>query len=504
MYASRSRSLTPSLYILLVLGSATGVVLRFVLLGNQSIWVDEMLTLLNGQFRGSLDLTALSENLQGPLVSAMMHYWAKLGMGEAFLRLPFAMAGSLSVLIMYKLSRRLFDTWTSLHVTMFVALSPVLIWYSQEIRGYAFAVLFVLAMSYLFVEWLGRPSARTLALYAACLLAGLLSNLSAGFVALAHFGYLAFVPGRSKLLGRWVVAVFVVLLLFSPWMREIVTGSNPERLVGGDTGEPLAGGASFSAMALPYTFYTFSVGYSLGPSLREIKGDRTDAVRANIHWILITGAVFLIPLVLGLRRMIQLRPDLLVFILLWVLVPVAATAVLAMRNIKVFTPRYGLVAVPAYAMIIGQGLAVISRSRYRFFTLALVGLLAISLYNYFTYPAYGKDDSRQAAKVIEENLAEGDVVVGVYAAEALQHYLYDTADVLVYGAKHVKSPEAMRVRSAALAGQGNRVWLCLSREELVDPQGVIRRWFDRNLGLVASYEFPGVKLYLYERRETSP
>jgi hypothetical protein len=35
---------------------------------------------------------------------------------------------------------------------------------------------------------------------------------------------------------------------------------------------------------------------------------------------------------------------------------------------------------------------------------------------------------------------------------------------------------------------------------LVDPTGVIKSWFDANLVLFMSWNFPGIRLYLYEKR----
>jgi hypothetical protein len=307
-------------------------------------------------------------------------------------------------------------------------------------------------------------------------------------------------PGRKRMLGRWIVAVFIVLLVFSPWAREIVLRAHPERVVGGETGEPLRGGAALNAMVIPYSFFTYSVGYSLGPSVRDIKAGGMESVKQNLHWVLAAAVLFAIPILAGLRKLLQMNPSLLFLLALWLFVPICVVILLVTRNIKVFTPRYALVALPAYAMIVGQGLSVISRSRFWVVTIVFTALLSISISNYFNAPAYGKDGFREAARVIESHFGDGDTVLGIYTTEPLVHYLSGTAEVSVFAAKDVISREAMVARCQAVAGGAERVWLSLCRESLIDPEGYVHTWFDSNLNLVRYFSFPGIRLYLYEKR----
>ncbi|MFH1313603.1 MAG: glycosyltransferase family 39 protein [Candidatus Eisenbacteria bacterium] len=494
------RSVEAPLKVFLAASVVIGVVLRYVHLGGQSLWVDEMLTIVNSHIGTAMSASDVFRNLQGPLISLMMHVWGAIGSGEAFLRLPFALAGGLTVVAVFYLARYLTGTWAALHTTFFVAISPMLLWYSQEVRGYVFVVLFGVLMTYFLVRWMARPSARDIVLYGVFLFAALVSNLSAAFIAFAHFLYLLLAPSRRRLLGKWIVAIFVVLLVFSPWVREIMVRVHPEKVVTGDTGTPLRGGAELSAMAVPYSFFAYSVGYSLGPSLRDLKTRRAEAVRENVHWIVLAAAVFAVPGIAGFRSMLRARPNLLLLLVLWLVVPFLAVIALVAGNVKVFTPRYALVAFPAYALIIGQGLSVISRSRFWVITVVLAGLLSISIYNYFSSPAYGKDDARSAAQFIAEDLREKDVVAGVYTAEPLAHYLEGTVEVETFGAGDVSSPENMAARCRSISEGAGRVWLSLCGEWLVDPGGNIRRWFDVNMDLVALHEFPGIQVCLYETR----
>ena len=501
MRRAYSRSNVESyLKLCLIAAIAFGVVLRFVHLGKQSLWVDEMLTILNGHIGSPISISDVFRNLQGPMVSLMVHFWGALGTGDAFLRIPFAVTGAVTVFAIYALARNLTGSWAALHTAFFASLSPVLIWYSQEVRGYAFVVLFAVLMTYSLTRWIEKPAGRNLVLYGVFLFAALVSNLSAVFVAAAHFLYLLLVPGRRKFLGKWIVAVFLVLLIFSPWVREIMVRVPPENPAGEPASTPLRGGSALSAMVVPYSFFTYSVGYSLGPSVEDLKLRRSEALKENTHWIVLAAILFGIPAVIGLRRLLQTNPGVTSLLVLWLAVPVIAVIILVARNVRVFNPRYALVAVPAYALVVGQGLSALSKSRFWLLVPAFACILGISIYNYFGSPTYAKDDARSAAQLIEENIEAGDVVAGVFTVEPLSHYLRGTATVEVFGANHVSSPDEMRERCAAIAQGGERVWLSLCREWIIDPEGYIHAWFDENLDLVDSFRFPGIRLYIYDKR----
>jgi uncharacterized membrane protein len=493
-----SRQSAGSLRAFLLAAIAVGLILRFISLGGQSLWVDEMLTLNNAHIGQDLKASYIFTNLQGPVVSLLMHVWAGVSSSEAFMRIPFAVAGALTVISGFFLARLASGFWTALNTAFFLALSPLLLWYSQEIRGYAFVLLFTVLMTYFLLRWAERRDGKSLIWYGFFAFAALVSNLSAAFILAAHFLYLVLVPSRRRLAGKWIVTILVVLLVFSPWVRQILVRVSPESATGGQNTQPLRGGAPLTLMAIPYSFFVYSVGYSLGPSVRDLQTRSGQAVRENIHWILLTLVIFAIPFAAGLRRLALEDRGLLVLLLLCIAVPLLAVSLLSARNIKVFTPRYALVCLPAYALIIGRGLADVSRGKLRYLTYVFAALLGVSLFNHFLVPAYAKDDARGAARVISENVEEGDAVVGFAVSQPLQHYLGDGFTVQVFEARDVESPEAMAARCASLAGGADRVWLSLCRDRTIDPEGVIESWFRGNMATISSFSFTGVRLFLFE------
>jgi hypothetical protein len=486
----------------LLIAVVAGLAIRFLDLGGKSFWTDEMLTIDNALIGQEMTRTHFFGMLQGPLMSLLVRLLGTISMAEGFLRLPFAVAGCLTVLSIYALARFFSGPWVALNTAFFVSLSPMLVWYSQEVRGYAFVVLFTVLMTYYLARWVENPRNRYLFYYGLFLFAGLLSNLAAAFVVMAHFVYLVATPPRRRLMGRWILSIVVVMLFFSPWVRSIVIATNVNRLAGADVGEPLKGGAKWSALAVPYTLFTFSVGYTLGPPMRRIQTEGMAVVMRGLPWVVATGAIFGAAAVVGLRKLKQENRDALFLVLTWIIVPMAAVAALAIRNVKVFTPRYALVSLPPYGLIIGRGLAAITKSRWWPVTIVFAGVLAVSLTNYFLVPAYGKDDARGVADKIMEHFEPGDSVLAVYGARPLEYYLDDFTAVGIFGEGDMRSVEAMKARCRKMADGADRVWLSLCREWIVDPDGVIHGWFDANMALVRLFEFPGMRLYLYTKRST--
>ena len=110
----------------------------------RGIWLDEAISI----HQARLSLHDLFRNLyngdrQPPLYHLAL--WLTIrafGHGEFAVRLPSLIAGTLVIPVLYELGRELYDRRTGLIAAAFAAVSPVLIWYAQEVRMYEFVALF--------------------------------------------------------------------------------------------------------------------------------------------------------------------------------------------------------------------------------------------------------------------------------------------------------------------------------------------------------------------------
>jgi uncharacterized membrane protein len=110
----------------------------------RGIWVDEAISI----HQAHMSLSGMLHNLRAtdnhpPLYFLIL--WATvrvLGSGQLAVHVPTIIAGTLLIPAVYITGRELFDRRTGLLAAALTSLAPLLIWYAQEARPYAFFMLF--------------------------------------------------------------------------------------------------------------------------------------------------------------------------------------------------------------------------------------------------------------------------------------------------------------------------------------------------------------------------
>ena len=157
-----------------VLGSVAAITaaaagLRFYGLGKQSFWYDEAFTVFlvhqtPGQLLSFLPVTESTP----PFYYMCAWAWSRaFGMDEVGLRSISALAGTLTVPVMYLIGRRLGSHRSGLLAAALAACCPLLVWYSQEARAYSLLVLLSAIGLLFFIYARLRPAPATLAGWAA-------------------------------------------------------------------------------------------------------------------------------------------------------------------------------------------------------------------------------------------------------------------------------------------------------------------------------------------------
>jgi uncharacterized membrane protein len=124
--------------------TALAAFLRFSTLGSQSYWYDEAVTvqLVRRSLSGMLRAIPGSESTP-PLYYVLAWGWSRLfGTSDVGLRSLSAVFGTATVPAAYAAARVFVSRRTSLVAAALVAVSPFLVWYSQEARAYAVFVFF--------------------------------------------------------------------------------------------------------------------------------------------------------------------------------------------------------------------------------------------------------------------------------------------------------------------------------------------------------------------------
>ncbi|MFA9477761.1 glycosyltransferase family 39 protein [Phycisphaerales bacterium AB-hyl4] len=155
--------------------TAFAATLRLFRLAEPSFWVDELYLVLHIAREPGIDYwlrplaylpTTFGLWLQqvdiGALSPTAVHEWRALGITEWSLRLPSAIIGVLSVLVLGYMSQRLVDRRTALLFTALLAVATWHLWVSQTARFYAQQILIYNVCLILYYDGVTRRSPRTL------------------------------------------------------------------------------------------------------------------------------------------------------------------------------------------------------------------------------------------------------------------------------------------------------------------------------------------------------
>ncbi len=190
----------------LTLGAAA---LRFATLGGQAYHHDEVVTasrVLRADFVHAIEAVGFSESAP-PLYYALAWAWTQLtGTGEVGLRSLSALAGVATVPVGYLLGVELRGRRVGLVVAALVAVNPMLLWYSQEARGYALLVLLTALAALYFVRALEAPR-RNIVLWGLFSALALATHYFAIFPIALEAAWLLWRRGRAALAGVAIVAV---------------------------------------------------------------------------------------------------------------------------------------------------------------------------------------------------------------------------------------------------------------------------------------------------------
>lgn len=243
---------------LLALGGIVvlGATLRFATINLQSYRYDEAVTVtrvLHPSLFDTFSAVPRSESTP-PLYYLVAWFWSRpFGTGEVWMRSLSALAGTASILVVYLAARALpLSRRAALIAAALVAVSPVLVWFSQDARAYSLVFLLT-ALSFLFFARARRSgSRRDLAWWAAFSALALAAHYFAGFAVIAEAAVLLWGSNRRAVaVALLPIAAMGALLLpialeqrehaHAEWISSQPRDERLERavakLVGSDNGD---------------------------------------------------------------------------------------------------------------------------------------------------------------------------------------------------------------------------------------------------------------------------
>jgi len=482
--------------------------LRLLLLDGQSLWYDEGVSAYMTPRSFAEIAAATSVDIHPPLYYWLLSLWAvPFGHGEIALRGYSVLLGSLMVWCTWGLGRTLAGPAVGLAAGALLAISPLAVQYSQEVRMYAQAGLLAVASSWaglslvraLLEETATRRRLLILAVGYGLLAAALLYTHYYGTLVIAAqqlwAGLVLIRTRRWRIVPFWAFGSGLAALLFLPWLPIALrqTGYYP------GLGSPQA------AWAL--VLDTVNV-LSIGMATTRF------AFRAGL-------APFLGLAVLGGISMLRGQGNRGILVLLWLVLPIAGIVILS-RSRPLYEPRFLMLVLPAWTILVGAGLVAVGHGLGRLLDARLglppvarhlavgaagaivAGLLLIptarSLASYYVDPAYARDDYRGLAQTVMLREEPGDAVVLTAPGqiEIFSYYYRGRSDVYPLPLQRPIDPVDTRARLEALGADHERVWLVRWAADEADPADLILGWLEGRGRRLGGSQFGRVELRLYD------
>jgi len=475
-------------------------ILRLFHLGHQSLWIDEMFTWLSSGGGGPLTLRDVLEDVHGPLYSAAVHVATRLGGAtEWALRLPSAIAGVLTVPAFAWLAARWLDRRAVAPAAWLAACSPFLVWYSQEARNYAWLMLGTCVSGAALLELQRHCDARNVARYFAAAVAALLSNLSFLLLAPLHLRWwLAGEPSTRRARIAWLAGVTVAIALIAlPWLPQVARTWDwrrlqPEHAAAADE-TPLRGATTFHAAAMPFALHAFAVGYTLGPSLRELRAHAGGGtLRRHAGELLATGLTFGVLGVLGLWSLARRRR--LAETALWLVAPGLVVSYFALHNFKVFHPRYLIVSLPCFLLVVTAAFTDAPARLRWLLGAAVAALWGVSLAQHYFVPEYGREDYRGALAIVRAGFSPGEQVMAAGAEEPVEFYARGMR-VEPFWLGFTTRPGRLEQKLQETFARAHGTWVVLSRAEDLDPEDRFASRLDASVPPSGRWSRPGVRVW---------
>ena len=438
------------------------------------------------------------------LYPVLLHAWLSLADADVWARLLSALAGILTVLVVWLIGRRYFSERAGLYAAGIAAIAPAHVHYSQYVRSYAFLGLFATLYLWCALDWFSERGRRpaipwwTVTLAAVGLIythyLALLVFVATTAVAVLHWR-------RSPcVVARWAGAHVLAAVLFLPGLPLFLHNLETDRVRDVQRGEPPS-----PHVLLPNLIAELSLGQrALGfddPTVR-----RTVFAAAAVLF----PALFLV----GLRAGFRERPyaTLLAAAFFWL--PVLLYVLAGRRLVAV---RFFVPFLAGYFLVLGQGLATL-KPRAQVAGAAALALVSFVPLAHF-YSSYSWSyDHRTVARAIAERLTPGDrlLVVHPYEAFYYRRYLGPSTPItgLVFTALenqpgYVIKPRDLDVELAKpivrkAARHSHNLWVIgqSTRSFASDAgqQAALLEWMDTELGPGAVFDDltggdPAIRLY---------
>ena len=473
--------------------AALALGLRFYQLGHENFWGDEVAYVQDASQSpyDIVDYAGAPRTRVHHVVALphlLVHFLILKNPSERVARIPSAIFGSLEVLLVFVFACRLFSFHVGVLAALFLAVSPLHLWYSQEARWYA-QWSFLTTCSYVALlfawkhnrlsGWVAYGLTTLLNIYT-FVYSGLVMAIQTISMFLSRFVRCQ----RKPVLPKYFATQVCVTAAALPIMWMILRGLDKS------SGTP----RSLGFADVPYTFFAYAAGFTVGPTLAELHGlPNLSEVIAKHQIILVFFVVFSTAVILGIRETMRDRTAS-VLLLPWLFgLPVLVFVMASVTNLS-YQVRYTLPALPAFVQILALGVLSLKSKPGRM--ALMVGIVFCSLFsvsNFYWEPRYDKEHVRAALARVQAGNSAGAQIISIGQINRAVRYYGQGLNVVTVNKERCTDSGA--VLQAGFTQPAETIWVIAGRDWKDRTAGCLEK-LGHTYAIVGQQSFPGINLWL--------
>jgi len=356
--------------ITLLIVFACALLLRFYHLNHYDLWFDELstdsytsqnisrTTDSSKVAKASVFYGRMKNDPHSSLYYTVVYFYSIFFGDGKSLRILSVLFSMLSLGMLYRLSRLLFDHRTSVYALLIMMFSPFHLWYAQEARTYAMTSFFALLVVYIYIQalqtnkrfyWICFPIIGTLTLF---------SSYNSVLLLIATGAALFFKCYRRYTL-KWIFSMLVIAMCLL-LMQYILIAQLAFVNTSFWTQAP-------SPKVLLYTWMFYTLGYS-----------------ATIFQYQLALPLFFIVFSYGVYSYFRSDKPKTIIILLFLFFPIIASYILSKLTTPIYIHRQLFIYSSFYYLFVAKGLASIKNLKVQMVVVLCMGaLMTASLANYY-------------------------------------------------------------------------------------------------------------------------
>lgn len=401
---------------LLVLVLSLSFILRLYNIRAESLYLDEIYSLE----RSKLEPNMIYEVSYRPLYFFLLHYWMKIfGTSVMALRIPAMLFGTLSVFILYKTARLLFDENIAALSALLLAISEFHIWQSQEVRMYSMLAFFAALSVYFFLVLINKKRSWPIAIgYLLSSILLLFTHPFGVFILLVQntFFFTLYIHEGSDLVSSlkgWILLQILLFISFIPLLSGylgmasgIQSGQGLSWLSKPTIGTVLLVFNEYSGHILLFILFVLVMGiYTYQRYRKGFKDDDKEKEEDKKERELKS--------VLDLRTWIDIfgSSERIYFLALWILVPNILPFIASLLWKPIYgPPKYTIAASLGFYVLVALSISRLDMKKLKIGFVVLILLIgAFNLGMYYSTPE--KEQWEDVAGLIDEEAEREDMVI---------------------------------------------------------------------------------------------